>query len=130
VHAPRKGKTAASAVINIASIGIEVDKIDVTIGPQFLNLFSEHLYSSPNKAFEELVSNAWDAGATAVYVTSLTISARQTPPFGFLTTVNLWMCRGSKNCGTSEHLPSELTHRLAADLRLANSGLANLQLTF
>ena len=37
-------------------------------GPKFLNLFSEHLYSSPNKAFEELISNSWDAGATAVYV--------------------------------------------------------------
>jgi hypothetical protein len=67
VHAPRKTK-AGLAPVNIANIGTEVDQIDVTIGPQFLNLFSEHLYSSPNKAFEELVSNSWDAGATVVYV--------------------------------------------------------------
>jgi hypothetical protein len=72
VHAPRRGKArptkATKPPINIAGIGTEVDQIDVTIGPQFLNLFSEHLYSSPNKAFEELVSNSWDAGATVTYV--------------------------------------------------------------
>ena len=38
------------------------------IGPRFLELFSENLYSSPNKAFEELVSNSWDAGASVVHV--------------------------------------------------------------
>ena len=54
--------------MNIATVGTEVDEIKVTIGPQFLNLFSEHLYSSPNKAFEELVSNSWDAGATVAHV--------------------------------------------------------------
>ena len=48
--------------------GEEVGEIEVTIGPQFLNLFSEHLYSSPNKAFEELVSNSWDAGARRVRI--------------------------------------------------------------
>ncbi|MDQ3954318.1 MAG: ATP-binding protein [Actinomycetota bacterium] len=48
--------------------GKEVDQIEVQIGPQFLELFSEHMYSSPNKAFEELVSNSWDAGATVVHV--------------------------------------------------------------
>jgi hypothetical protein len=53
---------------DIAKIGNEVDQVDVNIGPRFLNLFSEHLYSSPNKAFEELVSNSWDAGAEAVYI--------------------------------------------------------------
>jgi hypothetical protein len=42
--------------------------VEVTIGPQFLELFSEQLYTSPNKAFEELISNSWDAGASAVYV--------------------------------------------------------------
>jgi HSP90 family molecular chaperone len=31
-------------------------------------LFSEGLYSSPNKAIEELVSNAFDAGAANVHV--------------------------------------------------------------
>lgn len=48
--------------------GKEVEEITVQIGPQFLELFSEHMYSSPNKAFEELVSNSWDAGATVVHI--------------------------------------------------------------
>ena len=52
----------------IQDVGSAVDEVQVRIGPQFLNLFSEHLYSSPNKAFEELVSNSWDAGARRVYV--------------------------------------------------------------
>lgn len=52
----------------VSSIGEPVDVVRVQIGPQFLNLFSEHLYSSPNKAFEELISNSWDAGATVVHV--------------------------------------------------------------
>ncbi len=52
----------------LTSVGSIVDQVFVTIGPQFLNRFSEHLYSSPNKAFEELVSNSWDAGAAVVYI--------------------------------------------------------------
>ena len=52
----------------IKSIGNEVDSVSVQIGPQFLNLFSQQLYSSPNKAFEELISNSWDADAENVYV--------------------------------------------------------------
>lgn len=52
----------------IAYAGEKVGSVNVSIGPQFLNLFSEHLYSSPNKAFEELVSNSWDAGAQRVYI--------------------------------------------------------------
>ena len=52
----------------LVTAGNIVDKINVTIGPQFLNLFSEQLYSSPNKAFEELVANSWDPGATVVHI--------------------------------------------------------------
>jgi Histidine kinase-, DNA gyrase B-, and HSP90-like ATPase len=52
----------------IDAVGSQVGEITVSIGPQFLELFSEHLYRSPNKAFEELVSNSWDAGASAVYI--------------------------------------------------------------
>jgi hypothetical protein len=51
---------------SVTQTGNAIDTVNVQIGPQFLNLFSEHLYSSPNKAFEELISNSWDAGATAV----------------------------------------------------------------
>lgn len=54
--------------MSIQKSGENVGSVQVRIGPQFLNLFSEHLYSSPNKAFEELVSNSWDAGARRVYI--------------------------------------------------------------
>jgi uncharacterized protein YbjQ (UPF0145 family) len=43
-------------------------KIPVELSAQFLKHFSEQLYSSPQKAFEELISNAWDAGADCVDV--------------------------------------------------------------
>jgi hypothetical protein len=52
----------------VDSIGVQDGKVNVSIGARFLELFSEHLYSSPNKAFEELVANSWDAGASTVYV--------------------------------------------------------------
>ena len=56
------------AISDIKSIGVNVDQVEVKIGPQFLNLFSKQLYSSPNKAFEELVCNSWDADAENVYI--------------------------------------------------------------
>lgn len=56
------------AINDIKSIGVNVDQVEVKIGPQFLNLFSKQLYSSPNKAFEELVCNSWDADAENVYI--------------------------------------------------------------
>src|SRR6187402_3423308 len=43
-------------------------KIPVELSAQFLKHFSEQLYSSPQKAFEELISNGWDAGADYVDV--------------------------------------------------------------
>jgi len=49
-------------------IGKETGKIDVRISYRIIQLFSEGLYSSPNKAVEELVSNSFDAGATNVHV--------------------------------------------------------------
>jgi Histidine kinase-, DNA gyrase B-, and HSP90-like ATPase len=52
----------------IETAGHSIGEIKVSIGPQFLELFSEHLYSSPNKTFEELVSNSWDAGASSVHI--------------------------------------------------------------
>jgi hypothetical protein len=42
--------------------------IDVLITYKIIELFSEGLYSSPSKAIEELVSNAFDAGATHVHI--------------------------------------------------------------
>lgn len=62
------GPVDDAAPAAVVTAGDPVGEIQVQIGPQFLELFSEHLYSSPNKAFEELVSNSWDAGATCVHV--------------------------------------------------------------
>jgi len=47
--------------------GSVTDHINVEISFQIIGLFSEGLYSSPNKAIEELVSNAFDADATCVH---------------------------------------------------------------
>ena len=52
----------------VRTAGEEVRQFAIEIGPRFLELFSENLYSSPNKTFEELVANSWDADATAVYI--------------------------------------------------------------
>jgi hypothetical protein len=43
-------------------------QIPVELSTRFLEHFSEQLYSSPQKAFEELISNGWDAGADRVDV--------------------------------------------------------------
>ncbi|MCH8164756.1 MAG: ATP-binding protein, partial [Planctomycetes bacterium] len=48
--------------------GNETDQIDVKISLRIIQLFSEGLYSSPNKAVEELVSNSFDAGAENVHI--------------------------------------------------------------
>lgn len=50
------------------NIGHESTKIPVELSTRFLEHFSEQLYSSPQKAFEELISNGWDAGADYVDV--------------------------------------------------------------
>ena len=52
----------------VRSTGQMEKEFPISMGPRFLELFSENLYSSPNKAFEELVANSWDADATAVYI--------------------------------------------------------------
>ncbi|MEV4341667.1 ATP-binding protein [Streptomyces sp. NPDC049590] len=63
-------QTTEAAVIDVRALGTEVPdaEVSVTIGPQFLQLFSEQLYKSPNKTFEELISNSWDAKATSIHV--------------------------------------------------------------
>ncbi|MGX5392105.1 ATP-binding protein [Streptomyces anulatus] len=42
--------------------------VAVRISLAIIQRFSEGLYSSPNKAFEELISNSYDAGASQVWV--------------------------------------------------------------
>lgn len=49
-------------------IGKKKKNIEVTISYRIIQLFSEGLYSSPHKAIEELVSNAFDADARNVNV--------------------------------------------------------------
>jgi hypothetical protein len=48
--------------------GLPAGQIDVRISYGIIDRFSEGLYSSPNKAFEELISNSYDAGAHRVWV--------------------------------------------------------------
>ena len=58
------------SVVNMRpdAVGKPVSKIPVELSTRFLEHFSEQLYSSPQKAFEELISNGWDAGANIVDV--------------------------------------------------------------
>jgi Histidine kinase-, DNA gyrase B-, and HSP90-like ATPase len=51
-----------------ASVGQVAQKIDVRLSYRIVELFSEGLYASPNKAIEELVANSFDAGARHVQV--------------------------------------------------------------
>lgn len=52
----------------VTQIGDDKGTIEASIGARFLQLFSDQLYTSPNKAFEELVSNSWDAGAANIRI--------------------------------------------------------------
>jgi hypothetical protein len=54
--------------MDIEKAGEKIDEIEVEISYKIIELFSAGLYSSPNKAFEELVSNSYDALATKVCV--------------------------------------------------------------
>jgi hypothetical protein len=53
---------------SFAIAGNQTDSIDVRLSYKIVELFSEGLYASPNKAIEELVANSFDAGALAVQV--------------------------------------------------------------
>lgn len=57
-----------STAPGFATLGKETDKIDVLLSYRIIELFSEGLYASPNKAIEELVANSFDAGAQRVHV--------------------------------------------------------------
>jgi len=48
--------------------GTEIDTVTVEIDNAIIRHFSEFLYSSPNKAIEELASNGFDAFAESVFV--------------------------------------------------------------
>jgi HSP90 family molecular chaperone len=68
----------------IENVGKTVGKIDVEISYHIIELFSAGLYSSPNKAFEELVSNAYDANAKKVCV--------NVPADLSIENATLWVC--------------------------------------
>ena len=51
-----------------ASAGAKTDDIEVRLSYRIVELFSEGLYTSSNKAVEELVANSFDAGAQRVHV--------------------------------------------------------------
>src|SRR6266446_3924498 len=53
---------------NLVTAGNPVGKIPVTLSYHIIEHFSKGLYSSPNKALEELVSNSYDAFANTVEV--------------------------------------------------------------
>ena len=52
--------------VQVEKIGTKKSDIPVEVSTRFLEHFSEQLYSSPQKAFEELIANGWDAGADFV----------------------------------------------------------------
>jgi hypothetical protein len=52
----------------IGSLGEKKKQFAVGLSTRFLEHFSEKLYSSPNKAFEELLANSWDANARSAYI--------------------------------------------------------------
>jgi len=54
--------------MSIENCGKKIDSIPVRISYRIIELFSAGLYSSPNKAFEELVCNSYDAFADKVGV--------------------------------------------------------------
>ena len=51
-----------------AAIGDKTNDIEVRLSYRIVELFSEGLYTSPNKSVEELVANSFDAGARKVHV--------------------------------------------------------------
>lgn len=58
----------ASVSKELTTKGTKTKPVPVSIGYRILELFSGGLYSSPNKAIEELVANSYDAMATRVHV--------------------------------------------------------------
>lgn len=68
---PAADPRRAPVVVPVAPVvhgGAVVDHVALALSFGIIERFSEGLYSSPNKAFEELVTNSYDAGARRVWV--------------------------------------------------------------
>ena len=87
---------------NFFEIGVDTGKqIEVRISYRIIQLFSEGLYSSPNKAVEELVSNSFDAGASMSKSSFPRTFVIQTQRSRSLTMEKEWMLMDSNNIGSS-----------------------------
>ena len=80
--------------MNFESIGKKIDYIDVTIRSRIIELFSAGLYSSPNKAFEELICNSYDAFASKVAVYS--------PDDPTVSNAYIWVCDNGEGLDAGE----------------------------
>ena len=78
----------------IEKIGKKIDEIPVTISYRIIELFSAGLYSSPNKAFEELVTNSYDANATQV--------ATYVPIDKSIEGASMWVCDNGDSMNKEE----------------------------
>lgn len=80
--------------MNLEAVGKKIDDIDVTISSRIIELFSAGLYSSPNKAFEELICNSYDAFASKVAVYS--------PDDPTVSNAYIWVCDNGEGLDASE----------------------------
>lgn len=80
--------------MNFESAGKKIDDIEVTISSRIIELFSAGLYSSPNKAFEELICNSYDAFASKVSVYS--------PDDPTVSNAYIWVCDNGEGLDASE----------------------------
>ncbi len=95
---------SVQALEQIEKIGEKRDTIHVRLSYRIIELFSGGLYSSPNKAIEELVANSYDAYASRVHII---LSANLKGPDAFIAVVDdgesmnlqelhdLWLIAGS-----------------------------------
>ena len=80
--------------MNIETVGKKIDDINVTISNRIIELFSAGLYSSPNKAFEELICNSYDAFASKVSVYS--------PDDPTIENAFIWVCDNGEGLNKEE----------------------------
>ena len=91
--------------MNLESVGKKIDDIDVTISSRIIELFSAGLYSSPNKAFEELICNSYDAFASKVAVYS--------PDDPTVSNAYIWVCDNGEGLDVLlNNLPQEEIERI------------------